>query len=1002
VPDRTHRVSTKELRSAAIDASAFHAQAQRAIVGVVREDDLDTAGWTRMASALSSGPTTSKLVAGRYVVLEHIGEGAMGAVVRAYDPKLRREVALKIMRARAAFGGSEAEARMLREAQALARLSDPHVVAVYDAELTEHGVCIAMEYVEGQTLRAWTRARDRRWWQIVEVVTAAARGLAAVHAAGVVHRDVKPDNVLVSHDGRVRLADFGVARARDDDLWSDTVWTNERERGQYHLPDITQQDTVVGTPAYMAPEQHVGRSAEPRSDQYALCVMLWEALHGERPFRGADMEALLNAKRRGPPERHAKHVPQWLHAALVRGLAADVEKRWPSVDVLVDVLVSGRRRTRRRRSAVGFGLVACVIAAGAAWQRWDRSMRIATCERAGEAIAVIWNDDARETLRAALVGTNVSYAEETAAKVMPWLDEYARSWQGARFEACMDATVAGTWDANILDRSVWCLDERRMKLEALLRELSRAEPETVENAVPAAAALTRVEACLDADLLERLPSPPSEHREEIRETRVELSRANALQQMGSYEEALILARGALARAEALGWPPLVVDGRIQLGISFNSAGNYAEAEGVLETAYFEAIEAGVLEGAATAADELVATVGYRLARTREAVGWARHAEGSLRQVADLEGTRMATHFTNLGLVHHTAGAYEEAKDRQERALAIREEALGPEHPLVASSLLNLGLAHQSMGAYAEAESLFARALAIQQQALGPEHPAVALGLNNVANVHHVTEAYPKARALYEQALTLQERALGPEHPDVARTLTNLGSVRRSMHDYDDARALYERALSIREKTLGAEHPDLAGSLNNLANLHLATKSYEEARTLLQRALAIWESALGPEHFYVGVTCSNLGSVHAAQGEDDEAKAYFERSLAVLETALGVDHPDLAHALIGLARTVLVQGKARDAVALSQRAVKLRETANSSTAMVAEARYWLARSLWEANDDEQTALALAEQAREGYREAGSASAESLEDVQAWLRSPTTLARERRNARTATHP
>jgi eukaryotic-like serine/threonine-protein kinase len=926
---------------------------------------------------------------GRYVVLERLGEGGMGVVVRAYDPKLRREIALKVMRPETGFDGAEAQARMLREAQALARLSHPNVVAVYDAEITEHGVCIAMEYVEGRTLRAWLRDEARRWPKVLEVVLAAARGLAAAHAAGVVHRDIKPANVLVGDDGRVRLTDFGLAREREDAPSLAGLPLDEHEPGpdDKDAPDsleqLTEVGTVLGTLGYMAPEQHQRETTDARSDQYALCVMLWEALHDRRPFQGSNARMLLDAKRRGPPPRPSSSVPEWVHAVMARGLAVDPQTRWPSVDALADALASGEGRARRRRVFAGIGLAMCAVLVGALVHRWDRAQEVAACELAGQSIADVWNDASRNVLRKALVATGVSYADVTADKVMPWLDAQARAWQTARTEACLDADVHGTWDAELLERGLWCLDERRMEFEALVTELSRAESSSVDKAVKAAAGLGQVGACRQDDQLRRMSVPPLELRDQLREVRAALSRTGALQRTGAYDEGLAVAREALSRAEALAWPPLIAKAHLQVGELLDQAGDFAAAETALEAAYFEAGEADVHEVQMDAAKQLVLTVGYRLARHEDGLRWSRHAAVALQSLPDLAQMRRANHFNNLAIIHHVKGSYEEAKALFEQALALREEALDSDHPDVAATLSNLATIYISLGAYEDVKPLLERSLRIHERVLGPEHPDVGRNINNLAIVHYSTGSYEEAKALYERALAIKEKTLGLEHPDVALGLNNLALVHDATGAHEEAMRLHERALAINEKALGPEHPDVARSLHNLAGMHETKGSLDHAMRLYERALAIQEKALGPEHPDVAVTLDNLALVHHAGGSHAEARSLLERALAIQEAALGPEHPNVAFSLVGLGNVALAQHRASDAVPLVERAVRLREVGESLPDDLAAARFALARALWEADLQRSRAIAIAKQARDAYRDAGESHVTELAEVDTWL-------------------
>jgi tetratricopeptide (TPR) repeat protein len=688
----------------------------------------------------------------------------------------------------------------------------------------------------------------------------------------------------------------------------------------------------------MAPEQHEGGTADARSDQYALCVVLWEALYGQRPFERAK-GALVQSKERAPPQRPASSVPEWLHAVIVRGLALEPDERWPSVDALVDALQRGQSRARWR-GGLGFaGMLGISALAFGGWLQFDRQHRIAGCERAGESIEQVWNDEARDRLRTAFLGSGVSHAEVTAGKVMPWLDAQTRGWQTARIEVCLGAEVRGTWDIDVLDRGLWCLDERRMELEALVTELSRPEARNVEKAVQAVAELGQLESCQDVDLLRRTSTPPKERRDEIRVARAELSKAMALRRTGAYEEGLAVARDALSHAQTLEWPPLVAEAHNQLGVLLEFAGDYARAEETLEAGYFLATEAGAPGPALVAATRLVHTVGHRLAQHEQGFRWSRHAKATLVSVPDLAQMREADLLSNLANVHYSAGSYDEAQTLHERALAIRERALGPQHPRVASSLNNLASLHAVTGSYDQAKVLFERALTIWQETLGPEHPHVATTFSNLAGVHFSTGSYEKARTLNERALAIREKALRPDHPDIAASLNNLASVHHATGSWQEAKTLHERGLAIKERALGPEHPDVAMGLDNLARVHFSTGGYEDAKMLHQRALALREKALGPAH------------------------------------------PHLAETLVGLGRVALAQRRASEAVSLARRAVGLREDGKSPPAQVAEARFVLAQALWEANEDRTRAVEVAELARDDYQDLGNTS--QLAEVDAWL-------------------
>lgn len=282
---------------------------------------------------------------GRYEITQLLGAGAMGIVYAARDLELDRRLALKVLRRDRDRADEELRARQLREARAMAKLSHPNVVAVYDAGVLEGRFYVAMELVEGDTLRTWMAERARPWRDVLDVFVRAGRGLIAAHAVGLVHRDFKPENVLVQPDGRVCVTDFGLARAvRSDESDAEPV-ANDVLRGSLEST-MTRTGAILGTPAYMPPEQLRGAAVDARCDVFAFSVALHEALYGRRPYVGRTLAELLQAEENGgiPPAPRGTHVPERVRRALVTGLHADREQRCPSMQLLLDRLESSAKR----------------------------------------------------------------------------------------------------------------------------------------------------------------------------------------------------------------------------------------------------------------------------------------------------------------------------------------------------------------------------------------------------------------------------------------------------------------------------------------------------------------------------------------------------------------------------------------------------------------------------------------------------------------------------------
>jgi hypothetical protein len=313
---------------------------------------------------------------GRYVIIERVGTGAMGVVYGAYDPELDRKVALKLIKPGHGGGKETARARLLREAKAIARLQHPNVVAVHDVGMFEEQVFLAMEFVAGGTIKSWLAAKPRSWREILDVFTAAGRGLAAAHAAGLVHRDFKPDNVLLDKEGRPRVVDFGIARqagSGGDDLDGDSSEVSDDgtatlRDGKAALATLTKTGTWVGTPAYMAPEQFLGERGDEKSDQFSFCVALYEALFGERPFAGDDMLSIsVNVTtEQFRPLPKDRGVPAWVRRVILRGLKVDPGGRWEGMPALIAALSTdpvAKLRNRLVAGAVAVAVASVVIVA---------------------------------------------------------------------------------------------------------------------------------------------------------------------------------------------------------------------------------------------------------------------------------------------------------------------------------------------------------------------------------------------------------------------------------------------------------------------------------------------------------------------------------------------------------------------------------------------------------------------------------------------------------------
>ena len=767
----------------------------------------------RIESRLFGRPS-KPITLSRYVLLDPCGRGSRGMVVRAYDPQLDRKVAIKLLLAQTR--ADRRERALLREARAMAKVSHPNVIAVYDVgaydeddlgldaelgldagfELPSRGVFVVMELIEGLDLREWLAGEDpnRDWRAIVAMFVEAGRGLAAAHDAGLVHRDFKPSNVRVGHDGRVCVLDFGLARAvapldgeadagsRDADVPADAGVSRAGR-------------TVVGTPMYMPPEQHRGAPSDARGDQYSFGVALYEALAGAPPFVGTLAE--IAADKLGDewlriPE--SSPVPAGLWSVLRRTVSPRPEDRFPDMHAVLAALQHYVDRRRRRWLAIAAGPV---LAAGlTAWvvtgESEVRATGVDLCSGAEVRVAEVWRPQVREAIAARFDAVGADYVAATWAAVETELDEYTRAWAQQHRDACEATRLRGEQSEAILDLRMACLDRRLQEVEVVTRTLLDADAGVVEHAVSTVHALGWLGACTDLDALQsrvRLPNDP-QLRSQIEAGHAALTEARILDAAGRYAEALAIADDVASRSEASEHPPLAAEAALRRAVALEGRGEFSAAEAALldGLALAEASRDEVV--AADAWLRLVWIVGVELNRGDEGEAWLRLAEAAVERLGG-DPIREAT------LVHNRAG-------------------------------LRLGQGRNEL-----------------------------------------------ALADYQAALDAQIAVLGSEDPAVARTSNHIANALINLGRFDEAWTYAERSLELRVATLGADHPLVAACYNNMAVIRLRQGRPEEAAELLERALAI--DAIAGTRIEV-VTRIVAGDAARATGEPEQVRTHLLRLL----------------------------------------------------------------------------------------------------------------------------
>ena len=798
-----------------------------------------------MLDAGSDDPGSFRLERGtsieRYVVLYELGVGGMGVVYAAYDPELDRKVALKLLHA---DGRSErARNRLLREAKAIARLTHPNVITVHDVGTYEGRVFVAMEYVDGVTLRQWLQQERRDWQQVVQVLLRAGEGLAAAHAADLIHRDFKPDNVLVDRTGRPVVLDFGLARRASTSMSNDEASAHPPVSATRELPPdaleahLTKTGAKLGTPAYMSPEQHLGTETDARTDQFSFCVVLWEALYGVRPFRAQGSIAMAVKVVRGEIDEPPRHVtvPSWVRRVLTRGLSSSPEQRYPTMkDLLSALRTDPRRRTRRTLTAVGTGL-AVLLGGWGAFRLATASPEICSPTQAEQRWAGAWDETLQLRVEKAFGDAGVSYAPTALRGVTAGLDDYADRWRALYVDACEATHRHKEQSEEMLALQMSCLRNRREEVASLAQEFTKGGQAIIENAVEAVAALPRPESCRDVETLAgrlQLADDPAT-RVRVDALRARLAEARAKEYAGHYTQALQNADAVIASAEDGELPWIAAEALLRRASVLERRGEFEDAQESLLGAVWQASLAEHTEIEAEAWVRLVWVTGVERLDVEQGHVWAKFAEVALQRLGKAERLRAnLTH--NLGGLYYRQGKMPEALEHYREALREQKRLLGANDPSVAMTLNHIGNALMEQGDYVTAKDYCERSLDLRERILGPRHPKVAASMNNLAELFRKKRERTTSLEYAERSLEIVAGTSGPEE-EVALVLAAEAS--RELQQDEVAARHYDRLLRLRQSIRPEGDPAVTDVLLSLASIRARSGQHAEAVAVWQRAIA---------------------------------------------------------------------------------------------------------------------------------------------------------------------
>ncbi len=786
---------------------------------------------------------------GRFTIEKKIGSGGMGVVYQADDPHLERKVALKMVRSHV----GKASTQLISEARVLARLSHPNVVAIYDADIVADDVYIAMELVDGPRLSDWLQTR-RSWRDILAIFVQCGHGLRAAHEANIVHRDFKPENVLIGPDERPRVLDFGIAQLRSPSV-----------------PPPPDQGPFLGTPAYMSPEQHLGGVIDARSDQFSFCVALYSALYRTLPFPGKTATAIAQHVMDGQVVEPAAgtKVPTWLRRVLLRGLQHRPDDRYPDMKGLLgDLEAIPARHASRRRMALGGVVVVGALAIGVSV---GPGRDVEFCQDGASYFHDLWTPARRSQIADAFEGSGSRYSKTAWTQSETSLGHYVDQWIALYQENCASTHLRGDQSADLLDRRMACLNRRVQHFSAILEAFSDATPRTVRFAADTIETLAPVSDCT----LIKDPAPHSLLPRKPKSLELERELAGlSIARVTDASTSMSLADEMLARSQKLGDPTLEAEIRFERAKLYDVIDDQEAAEREYSQVLVLAKQVGATTLEMEVETELANFLSDKPSSWNEAKRRFRSAEAlgvnfpqngrrmhhlaamygaALRRNGELESA--AIHLTRaaqptqdrpahptaqleLAEIAATQGKATEAFKHAARALESALHQWGPEHPNYATFLLRVGIIYASNGAHDRAKPLLERSRAILESDGMHSTRLAVLSIMEIGNLYGRQGKHPDAFEFYAWALELAQHSETDLSQSTAFVHLNIGILEMIDLRYDEAIEHLEEALSLHQRSAPTDHSEMAPFYMALGNGMAGAQRWDEARKPLERALSL--------------------------------------------------------------------------------------------------------------------------------------------------------------------
>ena len=906
------------------------------------------------------GGPAAPVEVGGFAIVRTIGRGAFGTVYEARDPELGRGVAIKVL----AADDQRSQAKLLREAKLMATVSHPNIATVYQVgtfELAgESKVYVVMELVEGATLRRDLDEGSRSESEVVGLMVQAGRGLAAAHEAGVIHRDFKPDNVLVGKDGRVRVVDFGLASTGIDAEAPEEIEVDPTS-------PATATRGLIGTPAYMAPEVFEGGAASEASDQFSFCVTLFEALHGRRPFAGRTWVELAENVTHGRRVEAPRRLSARVRRVLARGLSARAEDRYPSMDALLRELAAGRWTPRRQVLAAAAFATAGGIAVGISMQEGEPGH---ACALVVGSLDAALDEDRRGTLKAAFEAAAPGYGADVWSRAETRMLAFAERWREAAMASC-ERDAANEQAQTLRALEVQCLERGRDRVTRLLELFAEPTSAMVDQAVRSVQALPSPTQCLDSARLMALAPEDPEERVEAARIRGVLATLTTELVAGRYDAARTQLEQLAADAEALGFAPilgevLAIRARLDL-----RTGHYADARTAARSAFDSSVAGGDRRTATLAAICLAESGQVDPQHTAEGLDWIETGRKLAAQVDDA-----APLLARLQVVEASLLIFSRDTERTDAAIEAAVATLrneDPNHPDLPPLLGNWGTWELQLGRPADAIEKYELALQAVEAGYGPSHPDAGQWLLGLGSAAMTVGRRDDSEAYLKRALEVYEGSVGASHPNAVQARMYLGVLEHQRADYVASIGHFETALTIADGMTPPQPPLVGEICIRLADTLSVAGFHDRAAQIVARAAKIYA-----DNYQEGDP--RRASVHAVQMVVADRAGDPEAALAAADQGLNATtegDPMTVNLLHESGRILVDLGRHDEAKTRLERAAKLLRGGIEDPWRKALVDFDLARAWWPSDPDE--ARSLARGALEGHpTDANEASRKRIED------------------------